>query len=104
MAYLMKTGGAMGGSVLAGGYSSYQLFKATLQFLVTRDLIKSPLVVNGSSESTPNSDIPVLMDGELGLNIFFKSSPWAYKMVGTTNVNSAYLRKLTGISYNMRQI
>ena len=81
MAYLMMTGGAMGGAVLAGGYSNYQLFKGTLQFLATRDLIKNPLVVNGVYDGIPGSDTPILVDGELGLNIFFKMSLWAYRMV-----------------------
>ncbi|KAF8423778.1 Nrap protein [Tirmania nivea] len=81
MAYLMKTGDAMGVTVLAGGYSNYQMFKGTLQFLATRDLTKNPLVVNRISDGTPLSDAPIVMDGELGLNIFFKMSPWAYKML-----------------------
>lgn len=71
----------MGSTVLAGGYSNYQLFKATLQFLASRDLIKNPLVVNGTSDGINGIDIPVVMDSELGLNIFFKTSPWAYKLV-----------------------
>jgi len=91
MAYLMKTGGAMGGTILAGGYSNYQLFKGTLQFLATRDLIKDPLVVNGISEGIPGSETPILVDGELGLNILFKMSPWAYRMVDIRCVNPLYL-------------
>ncbi|RPB25655.1 Nrap protein [Terfezia boudieri ATCC MYA-4762] len=81
MAYLMKAGSAMGGTVLSGGYSNYQLFKGTLQFLAARDLIKNPLVVNGVSEGIHWSDTPIVMDGEIGLNLFFKMSPWAYRML-----------------------
>lgn len=81
MAYLLKVTGAMGGSILGGGYSNYQLFKATLQFLSTRDLSKDPLFLNGSGEKIDGCEIPVLMDAELGLNLLFKMSPWSYNMV-----------------------
>lgn len=77
----MKTGGPMGGAVLAGGYSSYQLFKATLQFLATRDLTMNPLMVNGTVDGVVAGDTPILIDGTVGLNILFKTSLWSYMMV-----------------------
>ena len=77
----MKTGGPMGGTVLAGGYSNYQLFKATLQFLATRDLTRNHLMVNGTVDGMEAGDTPILIDGTIGLNILFKTSLWSYTMV-----------------------
>ena len=75
----------MGNNVLAPGYSNYQLFKATLQYIASRDLVKNPLVCNADSSVATGGDIPVLMDGQHGLNLFFKMSPWSYKMVITSS-------------------
>ena len=77
----MKTGGPMGGTVLAGGYSSYQIFKATLQFLATRDLTRNHLMVNGTVHGVEAGDTAILIDGTIGLNILFKTSLWSYTMV-----------------------
>ncbi|KAF2466725.1 pre-rRNA processing protein-like protein Utp22 [Lindgomyces ingoldianus] len=69
---------------LSSGYSSYQLFKATLQFLATRDLIKAPYAFNSCYNSSDFSvstaeSTPIFFDGPRNINILFKMSPWSYE-------------------------
>lgn len=52
MALMLSGGGPKGTPILSSGYSSYQLFKATLQVLAVKDISKQPLVV-GAGEYTP---------------------------------------------------
>ncbi|KAK0949694.1 U3 snoRNP protein [Friedmanniomyces endolithicus] len=60
------------------GYSSYQLFKATLQVLAMRNLSKSALVV-GNADSKPTGDgTPMLWDASRAHNVLYKVTPWAY--------------------------
>lgn len=81
MAILLEGGGPKGQSILAAGYDNYQLFKATLQFLSSRDLIQSPLLHRGESLSIRKMEGPQIIDGPRGMNILFKMTPWSYKMV-----------------------
>ncbi|KAI5793911.1 Nrap protein [Peziza echinospora] len=81
MSYLMKAGGVKSANVLAAGFSNYQLFKATLQFISSRDLRKDPLIFNSNSNSLAPSDLPILMDAEHGVNLLFKMTPWSYNML-----------------------
>lgn len=82
MAILLESSSGAGASVLSPGYSSYQLFKATLQFLATRNLCKKPF----TSQSTDailsrKEDTPMFFDGARSLNILFKMSPWSYSLL-----------------------
>ena len=81
MAVLLRGGGAEGKPVLSPGYSSYQLFKATLQFMATRDLAHSPLLFQCNHSIPSNSDTPLFFDGPRGLNVLFKMTQWSYAMV-----------------------
>ena len=81
MTLLLSGGGPNGQSVLLAGYDSYQLFKAILQFLSSRDLMQSPLLQNGDGMTVKRLDVPQLIDGSKGMNILFKMTPWSYKMV-----------------------
>lgn len=78
---LLMRGGRADGPVLSTGYSSYQLFKATLQFLATTDMITSPFLLSSANLKLGRTDRPVFFDGSRGLNLLFKMSPWSYKMV-----------------------
>lgn len=78
---LMRGGGRANLPLLSSGYSSYQLFKATLQFLATNDLTAFPLVLRSTDFKLASTDYPVFFDGAWGLNILFKMSPWSYKLV-----------------------
>ncbi|PLB39385.1 rRNA-processing protein UTP22 [Aspergillus candidus] len=76
MAILLEGGGPNGKPVLLKSYSSYQLFKATVQFLAGMDLMK-PLLLHSSDIQFP-SDTPVLYDGKRGQNILYKMTSWSY--------------------------
>lgn len=80
MAFLLKSGGAKGNPYLSQGYSEYQMFKATLQFLANRDLINKPLIVNTSTDIA-SAGIPMAYDAEYAVNVLFKMSIWSYEMV-----------------------
>lgn len=82
---LMRTGGPADRPAMSTGYSSYQLFKATLQFLSTADLISKPLVLQSTNFRVMNNDGPVLFDGARGLNILFKMSAWSYRRVSSSH-------------------
>lgn len=80
-ALLLKGCGPKGHSVLSPGYSSYQMFKAVVQFLSTIDLASKPLVYEASSFESSKSDMPIFFDGPRGQNILFKMTPWSYRLL-----------------------
>ncbi|KAG8630462.1 hypothetical protein KVT40_002081 [Elsinoe batatas] len=67
-------------SSLSARYSTYQLFKATLQYIATKDALKS-VVILGQTELRPESvtDTPLFFDGPRAHNLLFKMSVWSYK-------------------------
>ena len=81
MALLLQGGGHKGKPILSKGYSSYQLFKATLQFLAVTDLVAKPLLVKAEFVDVTASEYPVLFDGARGMNILYKMTPWSYAML-----------------------
>lgn len=83
MALLLQGGGPSGRPILSDRYSSYQLFKATLQILATKDLSKQSLVVGeGSAEApTSNNGCPVLWDGDRSHNLLYKMTRWSYRQL-----------------------
>ncbi len=83
IALLMQSGGAKGRPMLSSGYSSYQLFKAVLQFLSTRDLVLDPLFIQSNGLALVDNKKPVFFDGARGHNVLFKLTPWSYTMVGS---------------------
>ena len=101
-ALLMHGGGANGRPVLSSGYSSYQLFKAVLQFLSTRDLALKPVLLQSNNFALENSTTPVLFDGARGQNILFKMTTWSYRMVCLKY--SSHCHKTNDPSYGMRQV
>ena len=79
MALLLQPDGITGAQPLSSGYSSYQLFKATLQFLSRGDLTKKPFISQALNITTPKAEsAPVVFDGPRGQNILFKMTPWSY--------------------------
>lgn len=80
IALLLKSGGSKGKPAFSSGYSSYQLFKAMLQYLASRDLLKLPQVI-GDSSTKPVSPkgVPILWDVERGMNVLFKMTAWSWK-------------------------
>ncbi|KAK3060015.1 hypothetical protein LTS18_009531, partial [Coniosporium uncinatum] len=82
MALLLQGGGPKGRPLLSSGYSSYQLFKAMLQFLASKDLQRNPLVVGQEHALTQNSvPAPTLFDGANGVNIVYKMTSSSYHML-----------------------
>ena len=63
------------------GFTSYQLFKATLQFLCSRDLAAVPFLIHADPLKLQKSELPVFFDGLRGMNILYKMTPWSYAMV-----------------------
>lgn len=78
MALLLQAGGHRGTQVLSKGYSSYQLFKATLKYISTQDFVTSPVYVQSESHAIGGTQNPILFDGVRGMNILFKMTPWSY--------------------------
>ena len=80
-ALLLKGGGFKGHSVISPGYSSYQMFKAVIQFLSTTDLAEKPLIYETSEFLPSKFNLPMLYDGSRGLNILYKMTPWSYGLL-----------------------
>ncbi|KAE8148814.1 Nrap protein [Aspergillus avenaceus] len=79
MSLLFEGGGPNGKPILLKSYSSYQLFKAVMQFLSGRNLM-TPLLLFASDIQSPGG-APVLYDGKRGLNILYKMTPWSYSFL-----------------------
>ncbi|KAF2869109.1 Nrap protein [Massariosphaeria phaeospora] len=79
MAILLQPNPGTGAPPLSSGYSSYQLFKATLQFLARHELTKKPYIFGGDKVTFPKQDAtPVFFDGARCMNLLFKMTPWSY--------------------------
>lgn len=83
MALLMQGGGPGGRPFLNGGYSTYQLFKATLQVLAGKDLIKRALVIGSGELKASEGELPITWDSFRGQNIMYKMTPWSYNLLRT---------------------
>ena len=82
IALLLQGGGPKDTPVFSSGYSSYQLFKATLQYLSSKDLTKVPAFIGGERVDLPKSNgMPVFFDISRSLNVLFKMTPWSYKLL-----------------------
>lgn len=88
MALLLQNGRS-GGGFLSYGYSSYQLFKGTIQFLASRDLIKNPYFGGKQNINIPSgSEIPYAFDAVNGINLLYKMSDQSYKVLHYEAQNS----------------
>lgn len=76
---LFEGGGANGKPILLPSYSSYQIFKAAMQYLVARDLMQ-PLSLFTNDVEFPTGG-PVFFDGKRGLNILYKMTIGSYKLL-----------------------
>jgi U3 small nucleolar RNA-associated protein 22 len=82
IALLLQGGGPNGKPAFSSGYSSYQLFKATLQYLASKDLSKSAQFVGGEAIPLPkDTGVPILFDAARGLNLVFQMTPWSYRLL-----------------------
>ncbi len=80
-ALLLRGGGPQGHSVLSPGYSSYQIFKAVVQFLSANDLIAKPVVYEAADFVASKFTGPMLYDGQRGQNLLYKMTPWSYYLL-----------------------
>ncbi|KAF3047615.1 hypothetical protein E8E12_010882 [Didymella heteroderae] len=79
VALLLQPNQTTGAQPLSPGYSSYQLFKATLQFLARHDLSKKAVVLQAHNITISKGDTtPVFFDGPRGQNVLFKMTQWSY--------------------------
>jgi len=80
MACMLQSGGSGGKPLLSQGYSSYQLFKATIQVLAMRDLSKQGLTIgqDAGDVKAVGDGTPLVWDVVRAHNILFKVSPWSY--------------------------
>ena len=80
MALLLQGGGPNGKPVLSEGYSSYQLFKATLQMLAMKDMSKQAVVVGQAPGDVraAAAGLPMFWDGLRSHNILYKMQTWSY--------------------------
>ncbi|KKK15657.1 hypothetical protein P175DRAFT_0505341 [Aspergillus ochraceoroseus IBT 24754] len=76
MSLLFEGGGPNGKQVLLKSYSSYQLFKATLQYLAGKNFMDT--VSFFAPEVSFPRGTPVVYDGKRGLNVIYKMTPWSY--------------------------
>ena len=84
MAVLLTTGGPSGSPALSTGYSSYQLFKATLQYLVVKDMVKQPVILEANGvHLTSSKGYPIFFDGSRSHNLLYRMAPWSYKQLRT---------------------
>jgi U3 small nucleolar RNA-associated protein 22 len=82
IALLLRGGGPKNMPAFSPGYSSYQLFKATLQYISTKDLSKTPEIICGEKFDLGQSDgVPIFFDAPRSLNILFKMTPWSYRLL-----------------------
>jgi U3 small nucleolar RNA-associated protein 22 len=81
IALLLEAGGPNGRPFLSASYSSYQLFKATIQFLATKDLTRQLSLFQEMQPAIHVAQSPVLWDGKRALNLFYKMSPWSYALL-----------------------
>lgn len=78
LALLLQGGGPGDKAILSETYSSYQLFKATIQFLAAKDLAEQAFIV-GTGEMQPLKDgSPMLWDAARSHNVLYRVLPWSY--------------------------
>ncbi|KAI1135469.1 Nrap protein [Hypoxylon sp. FL0543] len=83
MALLLQGGGRKGEAVLSPSLHSTQLFKATLQYIITANLQKK-LVIIGKDPPNPETlrqSMPILHDATHGINILYKMTPWSIALL-----------------------
>ncbi|PQE32444.1 pre-rRNA processing utp22 protein [Rutstroemia sp. NJR-2017a WRK4] len=80
-ALLLKGGGPKGHNVLSPGYSSYQMFKAVVQYLSANDLATKPVAFEATDFAPSRSDAPMFYDGPRGVNILYKMSPISWELL-----------------------
>ena len=107
MYFLTKGDTVQGLPTIPKGHNSFQLFRAFLKFISSRNLILEPWTMHASSTKLsllPSSGIPVFFDGLRGLNILYKMSPWSYSLVSFCSSHTfLHIPNLNLDSYDTRR-
>jgi U3 small nucleolar RNA-associated protein 22 len=80
-ALLLQSGGPKGQAVLSPGYSSYQLFKAVMQYLASNDLAANPVLFRAPGVPLSKTGCPTFYDSPREHNVLFKMTAWSYAML-----------------------
>lgn len=80
MALLLQGGGNNGKPILSERYSSYQLFKASLQVFAMKDMSKQAVIIGQAAGDVraAATGLPMVWDGARSHNLLYKVQPWAY--------------------------
>ncbi|PNS21257.1 hypothetical protein CAC42_1036 [Sphaceloma murrayae] len=73
-------------------YTTYQLFKATLQYLATKDASKEPIIIGVcTSDLELVPDIPQMIDGPRCHNLLYKMTASSYKLLRAEARNTIFM-------------
>lgn len=83
MATLLQKGDKSEKPALSTSLSSTELFKATVQFLASKDFVKTPLVFGTYSKDieTVKEPGPVMFDADRELNFLYKMTSWSANLL-----------------------
>ena len=83
MALMLQGGGANGKPMLSAGYSSYQLFKGTMQVLGMKNLSKQALLIGSpdTNITVAGDGRPMVWDAARSHSLLHKATPWAYALL-----------------------
>ncbi|OTB02372.1 hypothetical protein M426DRAFT_196367 [Hypoxylon sp. CI-4A] len=83
IALLLQGGGRKGEAVLSSSLHSTQLFKATLQHIVSANLQKKLLVIGKDPPELESlrQSMPILYDTVRGVNVLYKMTPWSIALL-----------------------
>ncbi|AOA64600.1 Small subunit (SSU) processome component [Komagataella phaffii CBS 7435] len=86
MTALLQGGGLTSNKILLHGFSSYQLFKGTIKYLATQDLMDegylsfTSAIGETSSKYKPDGfHVPTIFDKNTKINILWKTTKWSYE-------------------------
>lgn len=80
LAFLLCDGGSGGRPIFSLKYDGHQLFRATLHFLASRDLVRQPLIIGQTKlGSYDMKGVPMLFDGSSSTNLLYRMSMWSYE-------------------------
>ncbi|KAK9370816.1 Nrap protein [Lipomyces kononenkoae] len=82
MATLLQGGGARGSRILSNGFSNYQLFKATLNYMASNDFTENPVNISKEPLAFDMGAFgggPVLVNNDINLNVLYRMSVPSYR-------------------------
>ena len=77
----MQGGGPHDKPILSKRYDSFQIFKATLEYLSVKNLVETPTAIGRGTIEVVGNEVPILFDSAASINILFKMTPWSYALL-----------------------